>query len=111
MTRITKGTNKGRHGGPSGTRWWEATTPLRGQTEGDAAGSLDALQHLTHLARQVLDLLEAGQRLLVVFLRREEQQLSLGENRRQRVGKVVAQLRHRLQLRHHNNDRYRSRRW
>jgi len=46
-----------------------ATTPWAGNTEDDAAGSLWALQHLTHLARQVLDLLEPSQRLLVVLLR------------------------------------------
>ncbi len=73
-----------------------ATMPWEAQNEGDAAGSLWALQRLTHLARQVLDLLEAGQRLLVELVGREEQQLNLGEDRRQVIGQVVPQLRQRL---------------
>ena len=86
--------------------------PCQGKTVGDAGGSLDRLQDLAHLARQILDLLEAGQRLLVELPGGKEQQLCFGENRRKRVGQIVPQLGQRdLRISHQTRERYRSRRW
>jgi len=89
----------------------EATTPSMGRNEDGAAGSLDRLEHLPHFAGKVFDLFERSQRLLIVLLRREEEQLRLGKDGRERVGEIVPQLgQRRLGLSHQSNERYRSRR-
>lgn len=73
------------------------------------------LEKVPHATGELLDLAERRERLLVVTLSVEQQQLDFGEHRCERVRQIVPQAANlifqRGGSRHSINERYKSRKW